>query len=178
MKKFLVKLLVAFSLLLCILAGVACSASKEGIKVDINKAENALREKGYDIEVEYDTSYWGIDGIIEKAVFAEKDVNSYEDIYIEIYLFENEKVAKALYESWKAETESELNCLKAELKVNETILNEYRDIIKSTEIDELEDEIKEYKKEIEEIEEGLKCMGINGRCVWWVSHSDVLNDIA
>lgn len=173
MKKFLVKLLVAFSLLLCVLMGLACST----VKVDINKAENALREKDYDVEVEYNVSSWGIEGIIEKAVFAEKDAYADQDIYIEIYLFKNKKVAKAWYESWKAEIESELNILKAELKEKEVILDEYRDMIKSTEINELEDKIKEYKKDIEEYENKLKCIGINGKCVWYASHSDVLNDI-
>ena len=68
MKKLLTKLLAGFMTLACVCSMAACAP-----RLNIDDAEDALRDKGYEVEVEHNTNYYEIDRMVEKALYAERD---------------------------------------------------------------------------------------------------------
>ena len=167
MKKLFMKIVAGLMALGCLMVVVGCSSPK----LNIDNAEEMLRAKDYEVEMDHNEEFEGIEGVVEKALYAERD-----DLWIEIYEFKNKKTAKAVYQALKSECEAEIQAMKAYIELYEHILEEYEDKLNSDEIDELEDSIKEYKDDLEELEEKLEAFGINGTCIWYANDIDVIED--
>lgn len=169
MKKWLINVMAGVLGLGCLMVGAGCSSPK----LNIEDAEEALREKGYEVEIEHDVydSEFGVDGVIKKSLYAERD-----DMWIEIYELENAKTAKLFQKIIESEMEAEKNTIQAYIEYYEHILDEYKDDLKSDEVSEIEDTIKEYKKELENCEEEEKVLGVNGKYIWHASDIDIIED--
>ena len=167
MKKLFMKLISGLLALVCIVSIAGCSSPK----LNIRDAEDALRAKDYEVEIEYEETE--IDGLelLEKSLYAERG-----DAWIEIYEFKDKKTAKLYYETQKATFDNAVKVAEEWIDFYEYILDEYQDTLSSDEIDDIEDEIKEYKKELEELKEEFECIGINGKYLWCASHKDVIDD--
>lgn len=152
----------------CLFSIAACSP-----KLNIDKAEEALRAKEYEVEIERDPSFEGIDGLVEKSLYAERN----ED-WIEIYEFTNKKTAKLYYQTKKNTYEAEIQVLEDCVTYYEHILAEYDDDLDSNKIDELEDLVKGFEDEIEKYQEKMEAFGINGKYVWEANDIDVIEDAA
>jgi len=166
MKKLLTKLLAGFMTLACVCSMAACAP-----RLNIDDAEDALRDKGYEVEVEHNTNYYEIEGMVEKALYAERD-----DEWIEMVEFSDSKTAKLAYETEKAYYEAEIAVIESEIALYKHFLKEYQDSLTSEQIDEMEDEVKELKKEKADNEKELECMGRNGACIWFASSMDIIED--
>lgn len=166
MRKLLMKLVAGLMVVGCLFSIVACAP-----KLKFDKAEEALRDKGYEVEVVHDEDFDGIEGMVERALYAEKD-----DAWIDIIEFKDKKTAKVYYEATKKDYEGEILMLEGWIDFYELVLDKYSDNLKSDEIDEIEDCIKEYKSEKADWEKDLECLGMKGKCVWEASSTDVIKD--
>ena len=168
MKKLFMKVVTGLLALGCLFAIAGCSS----LKLDIDKAEDVLREKNYEVQIKRDSDFEGVEVILERSLSADKD-----DEWIDIYEFENNKTAKMFYQMKKGGLDASIQATKSNIEVYEYILEEYSDKLLSDEIDEFEDALKVCKKELVEYEELLACIGISGKYVWHASHKDVIKDL-
>lgn len=166
MKKLFMKLLAGLMALGCVCLMVACSP-----KLNIDRAEETLREKGYRVEVVHNAEFYHVGGLLEKVVYAERD-----DTNISIMQFSDRKTAKLVYNSEREALEIEIETMESYIKFYEHILDEYEGKLLSDQIDEIEDEIKEYQQQKEELEEALKCVGRNGIYVWVANSMDIIEN--
>lgn len=166
MKKLFRKLVAGIMVLGCVFAMIGCAP-----KLNIKDAEDALRAKDYEVEIDYEETE--IDGIelLEKSLYAERG-----DAWIEIYEFKDKKTAKLYYEVQKTTFDNAVKSAEEWIEFYEYVLDKNRDTLTSSEINEIEDEIKEYKKEIEELKKNFECIGVNGKYLWYASHKDVIDD--
>jgi hypothetical protein len=169
MKKLFMKVVTGLMALGCLMVGAGCFSPK----LNIDTAEEALRAKDYEVEIDHDVhdGDFVVDGIIKKTLYAERD-----DMWIEIYEFEKAETAKLFYQMLMNEREADMQETKAYIEYYEHLLDDYKDKIKSDEIAELEDSIKEYKEDLEAYEEEEKTSGINGKYIWYASDIDVVED--
>ena len=169
MKKRFMRMMSGFLVVGALLPMAGCGLFSP--KLNIDDAEDALEERNYEVEIERDADFEELEGIIVKALYAEKG-----DDEIVIFEGKNKKTIKLLYEMEKASIEAEIAELNAMIEVYEHIVSDYDDILKSAEIDALEDEIKELKEEVEDCEKELACIGISGVYIWRASSEDVIKD--
>ena len=138
MKKLLTKLLAGFISLVCVCAMAACAP-----KLDIDKAEDSLREKGYVIKVERRTDYYDVEGLrVERVLTAMQD-----DLMIMIVEFSDKKTAELVYEMETAVYEAEIVEIDSEIALLEHLLDKYQDKLLRKQLDEWEDSLKILKKE-------------------------------
>lgn len=175
MRKFITCLLSALLTILCLLTCVGCSfeLSLNTPRLNIHDADVALRDKGYDVEIEYGkVKKWDAESFaVKKVLYAEKG-----ELSIEIYEFEKKSTAKVVYDYYKAECETELTYAQAVLDYDEHLLENYRYLYTSELIADLEEEIVQAKEYIRETKEELKTFGRNGVFVWFASDVDVIKD--
>ena len=157
MKKRSLAVLLALAMLIgCVALFASCGPKPE---LDLRAAEDALEDEDY--FVYYSDDEDEEEPYIEESLYAYKDDES-----LTIVRFADSKSAKLFYNELKFEYDTEVEELELEIKRIKHILNKYSDELKSDYIDELEDELKDYEKELEELqEEGL--FGINGKVVWY-----------
>ncbi len=171
MKKLLGKILAILLVVVMVTAFSACSKSagapSAGPKpeLDLRKAEDNLEDNGYEVykSDDFDSDFMGY------AV--EKFIEAYDD-HNEIILIEckSNKGAEKLY-NYMVNDELEISIMQATIDWYEFLLKEYGDDMYSGEREELEDEIKEYKEELE----GL-VYGFSGKYVWFATDEDAIED--
>lgn len=168
MRKLLMKLVSGLMVVGCLFSITACSP-----KLKIDKAEEALRDKGYEVEIDHDVHDvdYGVDAVIERALYAERD-----DSWIEIYELKSKKAATLFYEIIEAEREADKQIANAYIEYYEHLLNEYKYEMTSEEIADFEAEIKEYKEDLERYNEDEETSGVNGKYIWFASDADVIKD--
>lgn len=169
MKKILSIISVCISCMMCLLLSVACAGTKP--LLDIRKAGDNLRERGYDVEIEYDKKSFGIEGAIVAELYAKRGDES-----ICIIEYENSKLSQLDMKEWKIEYD--VSSMHFEYKMNyyKTILDVYRDQLTSSQIIDYEDEIQEYNQYKKEMQEKYKTIGQNGVYFWYASSVQVLED--
>ncbi len=171
MKKFLTCLLSALLAVLCLFICVGCKAAPAR---SINEADAALSYRGYTVTIEYGGEFdelIDVEGVVKKSLYAEKG----ED-YIEIYEFENWFTARRAYKLAKTTYKNAVKIAQSYVDFYEHILDKYDLEMTSAEIDEMQDELKYYRKHLKEAEEKLKSFGRRGKFVWFASDVDVVKD--
>lgn len=178
MKKILTTFLACISLVTCIFLGAACSAKPT---LDIRKAGDNLRARGYEVEIDYDQELefdveeFDIYGKFTSVLYAERE-GSDEDYTLYIYEFKTAKAAKYEYEYINNLLEMVRDLAKAQLKYYERFLTLYSADLDADDIEDIEEYIKEVKQELEKYEEKLKGIGRSGKYLWIASHTEVLKD--
>lgn len=173
MKKFFFTVLFACSFLLCVLTGAGCGEAK----VDIDKAEVSLRQKGYDVKVIYDEEFLDVEGIIEKGIYASRGKYTDERVEIDIIVFKDKEMAELWFNAEKASIENKLDTAEKELAMTEKLIEKYGDEMEDYILSHYEKEIEDYKQWIATYKEELSCMGINDNYVWIASDIAVMDDI-
>ncbi|MBE5739792.1 MAG: hypothetical protein E7349_02925 [Clostridiales bacterium] len=163
MKKFWKTLLSCLLMIISTLS-ICCCAPKPAL--DIDDAKDALEDADYDVEfiTNPDTDEVEFAESIDKYLTAEGE----NDEYICMILFDSATMAKKYYNTLLYSVESEIKQMEANIKACEYYLKKYDEKIKSDERDEIEDWIKEDKKDIEKYEEEY-CIGRSGKLVWYGS---------
>ena len=154
MKKFLTLMLAVLMLVGSVVVLSSCGAKP---KLNLEKAEEALKDNDYMVSYSDDVDEAGV----EESLYAYKEGNS-----LVIIKFAKSSTAKLYYQQMKMEQEYEIKSLEFEIKAAKHMLDKYEKELDSDEIDELEDEIKELEKELEEYEED-SVIGRSGKYVWY-----------
>ena len=158
MKKF-IKIIAIIIALSCFSLLFACNKAEKPL-LDLSEARDNLEDRNYpDVDLSRNVDDYFYGAVVE-YLEAEND----DDDFIEIYRFKTTKLAKTFYNAAIAEREGMIEVYKSQIKFYEEILDSCSDDIKSSEIDEIEDLIKENKDEIKEIEKII--IGISGKYVW------------
>ena len=84
-------------------------------------------------------------------------------LYVTVYA--TTKLAKLDYENRKAQLEYYKESLEREIKKIKHILDKLDDELKSSEIDDYEDDLKDLEKQLKEYKEYV--VGISGKTVWY-----------
>ena len=161
MKRFFKSLVAILIILSTLLAITSCARPT----MDLEDAEEALKDEGYSVSYNDDPS----DHDKAEYLRASKD-----DDYIQVYVFETVKAANLYYESLKMSREFEIDSLKHQIKTIKYKLRAFEDDMKSEEIDALEDQLKELEKDLKEMKEDV-VIGKWGKTVW-VGTKDALKD--
>lgn len=169
MKKILSIISVCISCMMCLLLSVACAGTKP--LLDIRTAGDNLRERGYDVEIEYDKESFGVAGAIVAKLYAERD-----DEYISIIEYEKSKLSQLDMEEWKFEYDASSEYFEYNMNYYKTILDVYRDQLTSSQIIDYEDEIQKYNQYKKELQEQFKATGQSGCYFWYASSVQVLED--
>lgn len=151
MKKIIALLLAA----LCIFACCSCAA-RPAMKLD--EAEANLKAKDYIVTYDKDSSITGV----AESLTAYTSLSLEPDLIIVVY--DTVKLARFAYEEAKLSIDTEIEDIKMEIKKTEYILKQYKDELKSAEIDDLEDNIKDFKEKLEELENIV--IGRSGKTFW------------
>lgn len=165
MKKFWAKLCTGLLAIVCLFSVSACAP-----KLNIDKAEKNLKDAGYtvlvadsDAELKTVVSYLGLPTnasiSIEEALIAKEDEN-----YLYMMKVEKSSLAKVYYNMVKDSFDAEIEEQKNEIKLYEKFLKLYKGELSSTEINYIEDAIKEMKKDLEESKEIQ--IGRSGKWLW------------
>ena len=154
MKRLLTILL---ALLMLVSSVFVLSSCAQKPKLNLEKAEEALKDNDYYVSYDDDSSSTGV----AEALYAYKD-----DHKLVIMKFEKSSTAKIAYEQLKMEYEHEIESMEMEIKAAKHTLKTYEDDMKSDEIKALEDEIKDLEKELEETKEDY-VFGRSGKYVWY-----------
>ena len=154
MKKFLTLMLAVLMLVGSVVVLSSCGAKP---KLNLEKAEEALKDNDYMVSYSDDVDEAGM----EEALYAYKDDNS-----LVIIKYAKSSTAKLYYQQMKMELDNEIAALELDIKMAKHMLDKYEKDLDSDEIDELEDEIKELEKELEEYEEDY-VVGRSGKYVWY-----------
>lgn len=154
MKKFLTLMLAVLMLVGSVVVLSSCGAKP---KLNLEKAEEALKDNDYMVSYSDDVDEAGM----EEALYAYKGDNS-----LVIIKYAKSSTAKLYYQKMKMELDNEIEALELEIKMAKHMLDKYEKDLDSDEIDELEDEIKELEKELEEYEEDY-VVGRSGKYVWY-----------
>lgn len=152
MKRFFKSLVAILIILSTLLAITSCARPN----MDLEDAEEALKDEGYSVTYNDDPSSLGQ----EEYLRASKD-----DDYIYVYVFETVKAANLYYESLKMSREYTIEALKHQIKTIKYQLRAFEDDMKSEEIDELEDELKDLEKQLKEYKND-SVIGKWGKTVW------------
>ncbi|MBR3864020.1 MAG: hypothetical protein IKJ19_02745 [Clostridia bacterium] len=164
MKKLFALLFTTIMLLTCVFAMNGCSLFANKPEFDLELAKENLEDRDYYVSYHVIDDYYSYDNKgMKESLYA---YNEETDGTIEIVVFENEKIAKLFLEVIKLEFEQEKEYCELEIKFLEEYLKVYKNKLSSSEIDEIEDEIKELKLEIEE-EFGQYIFGRRGKIVWF-----------
>jgi len=161
MKKIFIKAL-CFVLVLCTCA-IAFAACADKPELDFDKAKAHLEECGYEVTVKTSDLEPGM----KKALKATKTSGKGEDVqtdYIYIYILDSLKTAKLTYNmvrlDIKWEKEEEELCA----KYYEHILEEYQNEMKSEEIDDYTESLKDTNEALENFR---WVYGMWGKTVWY-----------
>ena len=170
MKKLFTKLLAGIMALGCVCAMASCSPT-----LDIRSVEDALEDNDYVVEVFKDdeATIMGIQGVVSKVLYAE---NEETGEYFYMYETKDEEAAKLYYDMKKTEIKNEIAQCKDEIALYKNLKNSYKKDLWHEDMADIEDSIKELKKEIEDLKEDLKCIGVNGVYFWEASSEDALKD--
>ena len=151
MKKIIALLLAT----LCIFACCSCAA-RPAMKLD--EAEANLKAKDYIVTYIKDSSMTGV----AEHLTARASISLDSDL--EIVVYDTVKLARFAYEEAKLSIDTQIEYINMEIKKTEYILKQYKDELKSAEIDDLEDDIKDLKEDLEELE-GI-VIGRSGKTFW------------
>lgn len=150
-----IKRLLAFVLVIaCVVPFVACAKPK----LNLEKAEANLKDADYIVVYDDDSKITAV----EATLYASRDKKS-----VTIVKLETAKAAKLYYQAQKLEIEMEIEEAELELKTAKYMVRKFADDLTSAEIDAYEDQIKKLKEEIKELKENLKCVGRQGKYVWY-----------
>ena len=153
MKKFLAGLLAMLMLVSSVFVLSSCAAKP---KLNLEKAEKALKDNDYSVSYTDDVDEAGI----EERLYAYKN-----DERLVVIKFEKASTAKLYYKQLKMELDYKIKSIELEIEANEHMLSKYEKDLKSDEIKELEDDIKDLKKELEEYKDEY-VIGRSGAYVW------------
>ena len=151
MKKIIALLLAV----LCVFAICSCAA-RPAMKLD--EAEANLKAKDYIVTYTKDSSMTGV----AERLTARASLSLESDL--EIVVYDTAKLARFAYEEAKLSIDTEIEYINMEIKKTEYVLKQYKDELKSAEIDELEDDIKDLKEELAELENIV--IGRSGKTFW------------
>lgn len=157
MKKMTVKFLALALVLASLFSLASCSLFAKKPNRDLEDAADILEDAKYDVSYIDDEDDLSI-GYVEYLHASKKDD------YIRVIVFADAKLANLYYESLKMDKEFERDELKLEIKSLEHMLKKYEDDMDSDEVDNYEDELKEAKKELDELDEVV--IGKSGKTVW------------
>ena len=154
MKKFLTLMLAVLMLVSSVVVLSSCGAKP---KLNLEKAEEALKDNDYMVSYSDDIDEAGI----EETLSAYK-----KDDSLVIVKFAKSSTAKLYYQQMKMELDYEIESIELKIKTTKHMLDKYEKDLDSDEIDELEDELKELEKELEETKEDY-VIGRSGKYVWY-----------
>lgn len=169
MKKILSVFLVVALLACCIFAMASCNSGQgEKPELDLKKAAKALEKEDYSVTHTDDED--------DLDVFVEERLTAHDEDYDEaltIIVFKDKKTAKLYFQKRYDEFKDEIKYYESQIEYYEHILEEYSNKLDSDEEDDLEDTIKDHKKDLEEMKE--YCIGISG-CTVWYGTADIIED--
>ena len=170
MKKLFTKLLAGMMALGCVCAMAACSP-----KLDMRGVEDALEDNDYVVEILKgdEATFMGVQGVVSKVLYAE---NEETGEYFYMYEAQDEEAAELYYAMKKTEIKNEIAQCKDQIALYKNLKNNYEKDLMHEDLADIEDEIKGLKKEIEDLEEDLKCIGVNGVYFWEASSEEALKD--
>ncbi len=164
MKKVLSLVMAAVLLVGAVFAFSSCTARPE---MDLEKAKENLEKEGYSV-----TYYSGEDEALDVGeaeylrAYKAAESEDEDSKSLTVIVFESNAVAKAYYESEKAQGEAELESLKAYIKVLKAQLKAGEDDMTEEEIAKIEEEIEEMEEDIKEYKENY-VLGRSGKTVWY-----------
>jgi hypothetical protein len=151
-----------------------CVGCKAKPALSINEADAALSYRGYTVKIEYGGEFddlIDIKGVVKKSLHATKGTDS-----IDIYEFENRSTARRAYKLVKKTCDESIATWKAYIKFYEHILDEYYIEMSNDEIEDIQEEVRDYQRYLKRAEDTLKAMGRKGRFVWFASDESVVED--
>ena len=129
----------------------SCGGQGPKANLDLEKAAENLEDEDYFVTFEDDEDELGV-GVVQ-MLNARND-----DDFLYVTEYEDSKSAQIAFDIRKQNYNAQVEQLKLEIQVYEHQLKKYED--------DLEDEIKELTKKLEELEEDY-CFGISGKFVWY-----------
>ena len=154
MKRFLTLALAVLMLVSSLVVLSSCAAKP---KLNLEKAEEALKDEDYYVSFSDDVD----ETSIEQYLRAIKDGDS-----LVVIKFEKASTAKLAYQEKKLEMDYKIDSLELEIKSVKHILAKYEKDLKSDEIKGYEDDLKDLEKELEEYKEEY-VIGRSGKYVWY-----------
>lgn len=154
MKRFLTLALAVLMLVSSLVVLSSCAAKP---KLNLEKAEEALKDEDYYVSFSDDVD----ETSIEQYLYATKDDDS-----LVVIKFEKASTAKLAYQEKKLEMDYKIDSLELEIKSVKHILAKYEKDLKSDEIKGYEDDLKDLEKELEEYKEEY-VIGRSGKYVWY-----------
>lgn len=157
MKKIISMLLVLVMAISCTLVLTSCSEPE----LDFNVAKTNLEAAGYTVSIKEVDSFNTV-----KRLEAEK-----EDLHLEMYEYKDTGSAKLALEDYEIQIQQGIDNIELMIESLEHILDAYSDTMKSGMIDRYNDQLKEYRAELE-VAESISC-GRSGNIVWMGSKAAV-----
>ena len=164
MKNNLKKTVFALALLAPAMVFTSCAPSPE---LDLRDAQDNLEDNDYFVTINDNEAYLELNQ--EQMLYA-----YHGDDSITIIEYKDAKSARLAYEAIKLEYDNGIKEIKLEIKCLEHLLAKYEKELNSDEIDDLEDEIKELNKDLEDAKEE-RVFGRFGKFVW-MGTADAVKD--
>ena len=137
----------------CILILSSCTAKPE---MDIDEARDNFEDEDYNVDYYDDLDH----SQYEEYLYAYNDDNE-----LHIILFKDSKLASIFYDKVKADIDYKRESIKREIESMEHILKKYDDNYTSSEIDDMEDELKELRREQKKLNKHV--IGKSGKTIWF-----------
>ena len=184
MKKMTGKILAGALALGCVCAAASCSFTGW----TMNDVKDSLKDNDYVVTIEKDADFYGYEGLVEKALYAEEETVSVDDIvdgvldgdydvttrdYFYMYEFKNARTAKLYYNMEKAYLEDKIEELQSEIALYEFVVKEYKRDMGDVAVEYLKETIKQMKESIEDYQDELNNMGRKGVYVWYGTEDGV-----
>ncbi len=150
-------LTLALAVLMLVSSLVVLSSCAARPKLNLEKAEEALKDNDYFVSYSDDID----EPSIEEYLTAYK-----EDDQLTVIKFAKSSTAKLAYQEKKLEMDYKIDSLELEIKSVKHILAKYEKDLKSDEIKGYEDDLKDLEKELEEYKEEY-VIGRSGKYVWY-----------
>ncbi len=155
MKKMLLKTGALALLIACLSILSACSAKPN---LDLETVAKKLDEAHYEVYYNAEAATVDQPDILKRLTAAKGDES------LNIVECDSPASAKLYYEGVKMEREQQKAMLELQIKIAKHTLRVYDDDLRSTQIHRMQDQIKDYKAELEEIER--TSLGRSGNFVW------------
>ena len=163
MKRTLAVLLTLAMLIGSVALFASCGAKPQ---LDLEKAEEALEDRGYDVN--YNDDAGDDDPTMEESLYAYDG----DGEWLTIVRFADTTTAKLRYQELKLEYDYEIDEIELEIKMLKNQLKKYKKELDSDEIDDIEDEIKELEDELKDLKKE-NVFGRSGKVVWYGTTSMV-----
>ena len=157
---------ILFTLLLAFVCLIACVSCQKKPELDIDDAEENLKEAGYYIS----KSTWSdFSEMVDNctSVGAEEYLQAFDndDNAIFIIKYDSAKTAKYAYEIFKLQKDQRAEEVSLEIEAGEYVLKKYSDKLSTSEIERIRENMRDIQEDFDE-EIGKLEIGISGKTVW------------